>query len=85
MSIVFDQGTPAPLRRALSGHIVATAFELGWSYFGGVRRRPAPALRLLSSALIAGQFRATARLPGLGASRGRSRTIVSSHLGLSYQ
>ena len=31
MRIVFDQGTPAPLRRALGGHTVATAFELGWS------------------------------------------------------
>jgi predicted nuclease of predicted toxin-antitoxin system len=31
MRIVFDQGTPAPLRRVLSGHTVATAFELGWS------------------------------------------------------
>ena len=31
MKIVFDQGTPAPLRHALSGHSVATAFELGWS------------------------------------------------------
>ena len=31
MRIVFDQGTPAPLRRALAGHSVATAFELGWS------------------------------------------------------
>jgi len=31
MRIIFDQGTPAPLRRALSGHTVATAFELGWS------------------------------------------------------
>ena len=31
MRIVFDQGTPAPLRRALPGHAVATAFELGWS------------------------------------------------------
>jgi hypothetical protein len=31
MRIVFDQGTPAPLRRALASHAVATAFELGWS------------------------------------------------------
>ena len=31
MRIVFDQGTPAPLRRDLPGHTVATAFELGWS------------------------------------------------------
>jgi hypothetical protein len=31
MRIVFDQGTPVPLRGALSGHTVSTAFELGWS------------------------------------------------------
>ena len=31
MRIIFDQGTPAPLRRALSAHTVGTAFELGWS------------------------------------------------------
>ena len=31
MRIVFDQGTPVPLRRHLSGHFVDTAFELGWS------------------------------------------------------
>jgi len=31
MRIVFDQGTPAPLRPAFAGHDVATAFELGWS------------------------------------------------------
>jgi hypothetical protein len=27
---LFDQGTPAPLRFALVGHSVETAFELGW-------------------------------------------------------
>ena len=31
MRILFDQGTPVPLRQHLSGHDVATAFELGWS------------------------------------------------------
>jgi len=31
MKIVFDQGTPVPLRRALKGHAVATAYELGWA------------------------------------------------------
>ena len=31
MRILFDQGTPAPLRPALIGHSVVTAFELGWS------------------------------------------------------
>ena len=31
MRILFDQGTPVPLRRELIGHEVATAFEMGWS------------------------------------------------------
>lgn len=31
MRILFDQGTPAPLRRALTEHSVATAFEMEWS------------------------------------------------------
>lgn len=31
MRILFDQGTPAPLRRELVGHQVATAYEMGWS------------------------------------------------------
>ena len=31
MKILFDQGTPAPLRRALTGHDITTAFERGWS------------------------------------------------------
>ena len=31
MRILFDQGTPVPLRRSLNGHVVATAYELGWS------------------------------------------------------
>ena len=31
MRVLFDQGTPVPLRRALSGHTVSTAFEMGWA------------------------------------------------------
>lgn len=31
MRILFDQGTPAPLRSSLVGHEVATAHEMGWS------------------------------------------------------
>ncbi len=31
MHILFDQGTPVPLRHHLSGHIVSTAYEKGWS------------------------------------------------------
>jgi predicted nuclease of predicted toxin-antitoxin system len=29
--ILLDQGTPAPLRTALVGHQVSTAYELGWA------------------------------------------------------
>jgi hypothetical protein len=31
MRILFDQGTPVPLRRYLPGHTVSTAYEMGWS------------------------------------------------------
>jgi len=30
MLILFDNGTPAPLRYALKGHIVVEAIERGW-------------------------------------------------------
>jgi hypothetical protein len=29
--VLFDQGTPAPLRQTLAGHQVHTAYERGWS------------------------------------------------------
>ena len=31
MRILFDQGTPVPLRQQLTSHLVDTAFERGWS------------------------------------------------------
>ena len=31
MKILFDQGTPVPLRNHFSSHHVSTAYELGWS------------------------------------------------------
>jgi predicted nuclease of predicted toxin-antitoxin system len=31
MKILFDQGTPAPLRHVLAGHTVVTASEMAWS------------------------------------------------------
>jgi predicted nuclease of predicted toxin-antitoxin system len=31
MRILFDQGVPAPLRRALDGHEVSTAYEMQWA------------------------------------------------------
>src|SRR2546421_1980543 len=31
MKLIFDQGTPAPLRKHLPGHAVETAYEKGWS------------------------------------------------------
>ena len=32
MRVLFDQGTPVPLRRFLSNRSVDTAFERGWSH-----------------------------------------------------
>jgi hypothetical protein len=31
MKILFDQGTPRPLRRFLTGHEVRTSAQMGWS------------------------------------------------------
>ncbi|MHC4972611.1 MAG: hypothetical protein ACYTG3_09785 [Planctomycetota bacterium] len=31
MRVLFDQGTPAPLRRSLQEHEVSTVHERGWS------------------------------------------------------
>ncbi len=31
MRVLFDQGTPVPLRKFLKSHVVSTAYELGWS------------------------------------------------------
>jgi hypothetical protein len=31
MKILFDQGTPSPLRKTLAPHLVSTAFEMGWA------------------------------------------------------
>jgi hypothetical protein len=31
VNILFDQGTPVPLRRYLTGHTITTAYDQGWS------------------------------------------------------
>lgn len=31
MRVLFDQGTPGPLRHAITSHTVETAYERGWS------------------------------------------------------
>ena len=31
MRILFDQGTPVPLKQHLPGHQIQTAFEMGWA------------------------------------------------------
>lgn len=31
MKILFDQGTPVPLRKHLDGHVILTANEQGWA------------------------------------------------------
>ena len=30
MRVLFDQGTPVPLRKQITGHYISTAYELGW-------------------------------------------------------
>ena len=34
MRILFDQGTPLPLRTYLAGHLIESAFERGWGTLG---------------------------------------------------
>jgi hypothetical protein len=44
MKILFDQGMPAPLRYALTGHSVRTAYEMSWTRLSnGVLLRAAEA------------------------------------------
>jgi len=31
VKVLFDQGTPVPLRTYLTHHAVSTAYEMGWS------------------------------------------------------
>ena len=31
MKILFDHGTPAPLRHQLASHAISTAYEMGWA------------------------------------------------------
>ena len=31
MRVLFDHGTPLPLRRALINHTVSTAYDMGWA------------------------------------------------------
>ena len=31
MKVLFDHGTPAPLRQHLAGHEISTAYEKGWA------------------------------------------------------
>jgi len=31
MKILFEQGTPVPLRSHLAGHLIDTAYERGWA------------------------------------------------------
>ena len=49
MRILFDQGTPVPLRNELHGHAVATAYEAGWAKLrnGDLIRRAAEQYDLL--------------------------------------
>jgi len=49
MRILFDHGTPAPLRHHLAGHEVITAYETGWSELsnGDLLKAAEPAFNVL--------------------------------------
>ena len=47
MRVLFDQGTPVPLRRFLNSHTVMTVYELGWS-----RTRNGDLLRLAAQQMF---------------------------------
>lgn len=49
MKILFDQGTPVPLRAVLAEHAVDTAFELGWQTLKMVNCLPKPNKTLTTS------------------------------------
>jgi len=40
VKVLFDQGTPAPLRRHLRSHEVTTVYELAWSTSPPLSTRP---------------------------------------------
>ena len=48
MRVLFDQGTPVPLRRFLNSHTVTTVYEKGWS-----RTRNGDLLRLADQQMFA--------------------------------
>ena len=33
MLVLFDQGTPLPIAEVLTGHVVKTAWQLGWDMY----------------------------------------------------
>jgi hypothetical protein len=37
--VLFDQGTPVPIRKHLSAHQVVTTFEQGWSTLRNAERK----------------------------------------------
>jgi hypothetical protein len=39
MKILFDHGTPAPLRHRLAGHEISTAHEMGWAKLSNGARK----------------------------------------------
>ena len=59
MRILLDQGTPVPLRRPLNGHVVPTAYELGWSTVTNrdVIRLVTAEIQAAVAAITAGDYR----------------------------
>ena len=71
MQVLFDHGTPVPLRHALTNHTVSTAYDMGWADLDNGALLKAAETRLRrahynrpESALPTEPLRATSRYPG---------------------
>ena len=70
MRVLFDQGTPVPLRQFLTQHEVTTAYELGWS-------------RLKNGALLdAAEAAGFAALVTTDANLRYQQNLIARHIGI---
>ena len=82
--ILFDQGTPAPLRRHLSGH---TAYEMGWSDLanGNLLTKAESQFDLIMTACAAGCAGASVSAPQAGNSANAGQSIVGFLQDVSFR
>jgi len=77
--ILFDQGTPVPLRRSLATHLVGTAYEQGWSTVTNgdlIRFAEAEGYQLLMTTSIAILVLSTTSWPRIKAAAAQVAAVV---------